>query len=294
MKKTVILFLFLFASSFTMAIGATAEGDTIFWGGIKKSIEQRVVVDSAQYGVFYRFSHKALHEGDTVSMTDTMLLVLGSYGSLFLDPYYRERVQKWQKSSLALARKANGAGDLPLEEMLELSKASDNYLDGNHGDPVQIYKDIKTHSVTSVLVYKGDVECTQDISSYSSWILSEDTAMVFNYPCLTATGLFGGRNYKAWFTTEIPISDGPWKWSGLPGLILKVEDENNCFCFEAIGLEWYQHAYILKDNVDYESCSLEQFNKMAEKSRSENFGCFMHDGLIYWLTVKPYKYLLME
>lgn len=58
------------------------------------------------------------------------------------------------------------------------------------------------------------------------WIIDDmeydDTILGFNYK--TAKGLFRGREYKAWFTTVIPIRYGPWKLHGLPGLILKVKD----------------------------------------------------------------------
>ena len=46
-----------------------------------------------------------------------------------------------------------------------------------------------------------------------------------------------GRKWTAWFTTEIPIQDGPYKFRGLPGLIVKIEDETKSHCFALNGIK---------------------------------------------------------
>ena len=51
-----------------------------------------------------------------------------------------------------------------------------------------------------------------------SWNITEEQKTIDNYVCQKATCTFGGRTYEAWFAPDIPISDGPWKFYGLPGL----------------------------------------------------------------------------
>lgn len=90
------------------------------------------------------------------------------------------------------------------------------------------------------------------------WTIVEDsTQTVLGYECVMATMDYHGRKWKAWFTTEIPVSDGPWKFCGLPGLILKVEDNDNLFHFIATGLE----------SVDMEMPSLYMKNEYSEVDR---------------------------
>ena len=48
---------------------------------------------------------------------------------------------------------------------------------------------------------------------------------------------FRGRTWIAWFASEIPISDGPWKFNGLPGLIMEVYDAKKHFHFSLVGIE---------------------------------------------------------
>lgn len=67
-------------------------------------------------------------------------------------------------------------------------------------------------------------------------------------------------NYTAWFTTEIPINDGPWKFHGLPGMILKVSDGEGNFQYIAFGLQQYgDNVLIMKNKVEYEKTSLNNF-----------------------------------
>jgi GLPGLI family protein len=65
-----------------------------------------------------------------------------------------------------------------------------------------------------------------------SWTLYSETSQVSGYTCQKATTSFAGRNYTAWFTRGIPVSDGPHKFSNLPGLIVKISDSRNSYSFE--------------------------------------------------------------
>jgi GLPGLI family protein len=69
------------------------------------------------------------------------------------------------------------------------------------------------------------------------WSFSQETQTICGYKCQKATCHWRGRDFVAWFTTEIPIRRGPWKFGGLPGLILKVYDTDHFYTFEAIGIE---------------------------------------------------------
>lgn len=61
------------------------------------------------------------------------------------------------------------------------------------------------------------------------WEIQMDTLTVLNFLCQKAIGKYSGRTYTAWFTESISFSYGPYKFSGLPGLILKIYDSKEEF-----------------------------------------------------------------
>lgn len=77
---------------------------------------------------------------------------------------------------------------------------------------------------------------TEPLSEMEWTVLEDSTATVLGYECFMAESNYHGRHWKAWFTPEIPLSFGPWKLHGLPGLILKAE-ANGGFSFVTTGME---------------------------------------------------------
>lgn len=69
------------------------------------------------------------------------------------------------------------------------------------------------------------------------WTLQGDTASFLGHQCQKAICHWRGRDYIAWFAPDIPIRRGPWKFGGLPGLIMKVHDVDSLYVFEAVAIE---------------------------------------------------------
>lgn len=77
----------------------------------------------------------------------------------------------------------------------------------------------------------------RDIYSYEedrpmTWKISSETRKIGEYKVQKAETDFGGRKWTAWFTTDLPYQDGPYKFGGLPGLIVKVEDDKGDYSFD--------------------------------------------------------------
>lgn len=78
------------------------------------------------------------------------------------------------------------------------------------------------------------------------WHITTRTEKINNYNAQKAYAEFGGRVWTAWFTTDIQVSDGPYKFKGLPGLILKISDSNDDYNFELFQIQKLDKLYDFK------------------------------------------------
>lgn len=110
-----------------------------------------------------------------------------------------------------------------------------------------VYKDYNKEMITVVDQISVASFYYDDELKPQEWTVLDDTMTILGYPCQKAICSFRGRDWEAWFTPDIPISEGPWKFYGLPGLIAKLEDTESHYCFEMIGFEKVNepiHTYI--------------------------------------------------
>ena len=75
----------------------------------------------------------------------------------------------------------------------------------------------------------------QKTNDKQDWKITNEKKKIGNYNVQKATTSFGRRNWIAWFTSEIPFNYGPYKFYGLPGLILEISDSNENFKFSFKG-----------------------------------------------------------
>ena len=70
-----------------------------------------------------------------------------------------------------------------------------------------------------------------------AWKILPNKQKIGNWETQKATTEFGGRKWTAWFCNDIPIQDGPYKFSGLPGIIVKLEDQTQSHVFNLVGIK---------------------------------------------------------
>lgn len=96
-----------------------------------------------------------------------------------------------------------------------------------------------------------DAYSTESPYQGQEWKIGDEIKEIGDYRCQQATTTFKGRNYIAWFTTEIPFQAGPWKLRGLPGLILSAYDEDKEVVFEYAGFDFVDPEEDIKIEVPF-------------------------------------------
>ncbi len=77
----------------------------------------------------------------------------------------------------------------------------------------------------------------EDSMNAQQWVIRDSTKEIKGIQAQLAECDFRGRHWIAWFAPSIAIMNGPWKFSGLPGLILDVEDSKKEYVFKFSGLK---------------------------------------------------------
>ena len=116
-----------------------------------------------------------------------------------------------------------------------------------------------TFMVSDKYKVKQDVEL--------KWKLTNEFSKILTYDVQKATTEFGGRQWTAWFTKDIPIQDGPYKFKGLPGLILKIEDATKSHSWELKGIRNNDEEFIYPDLGQYRITDL-NYNQYIKKFKN--------------------------
>ncbi|MCH7524146.1 MAG: GLPGLI family protein [Bacteroidetes bacterium] len=101
-------------------------------------------------------------------------------------------------------------------------------------DKKYVYKNFKTNKIYTNYIILNKYVLQRDSLNIFNWRIIDKFKEINGYKCQKATTTFRGRNYIAYFTESIPISSGPWKFGGLPGLILEIIDDENKIKMTAI------------------------------------------------------------
>lgn len=120
----------------------------------------------------------------------------------------------------------------------ELVEEIPNYVENKNYEKKILLKDLKQLKIYSDYSVFQNKFYVQDSMNLFKWELNDSTQTILGYSCKGATTTFRGRKYIAYYTSEIPLFDGPWKFQGLPGMILKVSniEDGEDYSFKCVNI----------------------------------------------------------
>lgn len=107
-------------------------------------------------------------------------------------------------------------------------------------------------------VSMGSMQYQEQLPQFK-WEELEGEETVCGYLCKIAKCDFRGRTWIAYYTNDIANADGPWKFNGLDGAILKVVSEDSEHCYEAL------QVIFSKQKIQYEDRSKTSIKTTREK-----------------------------
>jgi GLPGLI family protein len=256
MGKILFVLLCLFISHITIA-------QNLIFPPFPKDVSNITTIDSANIRVWYALNAEDISKPETYD--DMQRLEIGAH----LSKYYSYFVYNSDSLCTDWGKKHKGTQSAPnwMGPRGKDSNWSEYYFS-------EYFKDFTNNVITEYARMPRNIpnyQYSENIPS-QNWKIQADTLTVRGYLCQKAICQFRGREYIAWFTPDIPINNGPWKFGGLPGLILKIYDDDNQYIFECIRVENHKKKYPIKiyDYKNYMKIDRHKLLKL-QKEVNENY-----------------------
>lgn len=173
-----------------------------------------------------------------VERTNKAILLVANGASQFYDPqtFY---VDSLINDPIGCAAR-DAVMDEAFAEMHRSGKSPFDYMRerGFMGDSdYRNEKDFNTGVITAVNSNGADYYRYPVEMSDLEWELGDSIKNIMGYECQMAEADYHGRHWIAWFSSEIPIQEGPWQLCGLPGLIMSAKTADMEYEFRISGLQ---------------------------------------------------------
>lgn len=171
---------------------------------------------------------------------------------------FRSERERTSDSLIAVTGLGNGR-NIRLEDQFYIVK---DYAENIMYKSIQnIYRDIFSIQITEKL----------------EWEILSEKSKIENFEVQKAKVSYGGRNWTAWFTTEIPIQDGPYVFRGLPGLVIRISDNQNDYNFNLTEIKnGSEKIYYRNKGLEL---NWEQFKKIASDYYSDPLARIKSTGM---------------
>lgn len=222
------------------------------------------IVSSAQemytteYEIQYNLEYSIFGDNLDTKQTEVLYLFSSSQTSVFMN----------NNAAKADEIKKN------VERMLQSGSIDMNKAGHKTSDfPLEIYKNLHEGKTMAKNKLAEKNYIYHELQVPLEWNITSESKEYLGYSVQKATTSFAGRDYEAWFTMEIPLPDGPYVFSGLPGLIVELYDTQKHYHFSLLSIDKLKEPKVWELGK-VEEVSKEKYKeiraKVAENQKKSN------------------------
>ena len=225
---------------------------------------QSIAQDGSKLFMRVQYSVTALEDFGKKQTDDWMYLDLGNNESVYYSYFNHIR------DSAVQSQKKLGYSAFEIMENIKGTKrgSKDIFLFSSNNKTLNHYA-----------IITADYYMVTEPVEQIKWIATSETTTILNFKCFKATANFRGREWTAWFTQDIPVTSGPWKLNGLPGLVLRASDSEKHYTFECMAIGKIDKTLHMSDYSKYSSVSKKEFDMLLYKFKTNPLAVLENKGV---------------
>ncbi|MHC5201536.1 GLPGLI family protein [Myroides sp. LJL119] len=158
----------------------------------------------------------------------------------------------------------NQANNLTMQERLDALKPFISRFPG--GVVYNDSQELNTYSRSGLDYYN-----LKEPLDLIKWDISDQIVQINNMNAQKATGELSGRVWTVYFTQDIALQEGPYKFKNLPGFVIKASDDKGVFNFELIQASKDSTTYWLdKSSLKAMDVNKKQYTKVVKQNSNKS------------------------
>ncbi|MDR2972096.1 MAG: GLPGLI family protein [Bacteroidales bacterium] len=142
------------------------------------------------------------------------------------------------------------------------------------GDDYIIYRDLDKGETFDIMTVLNKEYVVQDSIYCQNWKIKNDMREIAGRICMNASfyDTLKGKEIVAWFALDLPISIGPDKYCGLPGMILEVNEANGAKVYTATSIIFSDEKVVIEKPVAKKKRKViqeQEYNQIVSKYINE-------------------------
>lgn len=229
---------------------------------IHRDVGKKSIIDTTRIRVWYAFNAENIKDENTY--IDQQRLDIGKR----VTKYYSDFLHR-SDSLIVLWKKAHPGVESVPRFLGDGGKDKDEWSEYQYSDIFIAKGQMTVYATMPMYLGKYNSYYTEPYPQ-QQWKMGSETTIILGHKCQKATCHWRGRDFVAWFAPDIPVKAGPWKFGGLPGLILKVADSTGTYRFEAVQISSKKSPIYKFDFRSYSASTREKVWKW-HKQFNENW-----------------------